>query len=69
MEKVDLGVHFVGPPQGRQRAAVLKSGMVLAFEPNACLGRHSVNIGGTVVVTERGCEELNTLPTRVTHKA
>jgi Xaa-Pro aminopeptidase len=68
MEKVDLGVRFVGPPQGRQRAAVLRPGMVLAFEPNACLGRHRVNIGGTVIVTERGCEELNTIPTRVTHR-
>jgi hypothetical protein len=27
-----------------------------------------VNLGGTVLVTESGCEELNTIPTRVTHK-
>jgi Xaa-Pro dipeptidase len=68
MEKVDMGVRFVGPPTGRQRTAVLKPGMVLAFEPNACLDRHRVNIGGTVIVTEKGCEELNVIPTRVTHK-
>ncbi len=68
MEHIDLGVRLVGPPTGRQRAAVLKPGMVLAFEPNACLERHRVNIGGTVIVTEKGCEELNTIPTRVTHR-
>jgi Xaa-Pro aminopeptidase len=46
----------------------MKLGMVLAFEPNACLDRHRVNLGGTVLVTETGCEELNRIPTRVTHK-
>jgi Xaa-Pro aminopeptidase len=66
---VDLGVHWVGnrtifPP----RDAVLKPGMVLAFEPNACIGDHRVNIGGTVLITESGCEELNSIPTRVTHR-
>jgi Xaa-Pro dipeptidase len=68
MEKVDLGVRFVGAPAARERTAVLKPGMVFAFEPNACLGHHRVNIGGTVIVTESGCEELNDLPTRVSHK-
>jgi Xaa-Pro aminopeptidase len=68
MEKVDMGVRFVGPASGKQRAAVLKPGMVLAFEPNACLDRHRVNIGGTVIVTEKGCEALNDIPTRVAHK-
>ncbi|MBV8534268.1 MAG: hypothetical protein JO128_01675 [Alphaproteobacteria bacterium] len=29
---------------------------------------YRVNIGGTVIVTETGCEELNEIPTRVTHK-
>ena len=69
MENVNLGVRFVGPVQGPKRSAVLKPGMVFAFEPNACIDRHRVNIGGTVIVTENGCEELNRIPTRVTHKA
>jgi hypothetical protein len=43
--------------------------MVFAFEPNACLGTHRVNVGGGVVVTENGCEALNDLPTRVYHVA
>ena len=30
--------------------------------PNACLGHHRVNIGGTVIVTASGCEELNIPP-------
>jgi len=62
------GVRFAGPPEPRERKAVMKPGMVLAFEPNACLDRHRVNLGGTVLVTETGCEELNAIPTRVTHK-
>jgi Xaa-Pro aminopeptidase len=50
------------------RDTVLQPGMVLAFEPNACIGSHRVNIGGTVIVTETGGEELNVIPTRVTHR-
>jgi Xaa-Pro aminopeptidase len=42
----------------------VQPGMAFAFEPNCCLGRHRVNIGGTVVVTDTGCEELNSLPCR-----
>ena len=68
MDKVDLGVRFVGTPGGRERNAVLQPGMVFAFEPNACIGEHRVNIGGTVIVTQNGCEELNQIPTSVTHK-
>jgi Xaa-Pro aminopeptidase len=67
-EKLDLGVRFVGPTLARPRAAVMQEGMVLAFEPNACLGNNRVNIGGTVIVTKTGCEELNHIPTTVTHK-
>ncbi|MBI2317652.1 MAG: aminopeptidase P family protein [Betaproteobacteria bacterium] len=68
MEKVALGVPHVGAPAAPVRKAVLEPGMVFAFEPNACLGHHRVNIGGTVVVTAAGCEELNAIPTRVTHQ-
>jgi Xaa-Pro aminopeptidase len=67
-DTVDLGVRFVDAhPMLPPREATLRPGMVLAFEPNACLGDHRVNIGGTVIVTETGCEELNEIPTRVTH--
>ncbi len=68
MENVDLAVRFAGAPAVREREAVIQAGMVFAFEPNACLDRHRVNIGGTVVVTAKGCDELNRIPTRVTHK-
>ena len=67
-EQAKLDVHFVGPNAVRARAAVLEPGMVFAFEPNACLGHHRVNIGGTIIVTAGGCEELNHIPTSVTHK-
>jgi Xaa-Pro aminopeptidase len=67
-EQAKLDVRFVGPNAVRARAAVLEPGMVFAFEPNACLGHHRVNIGGTVIVTASGCEELNHIPTSVTHK-
>jgi len=67
-EQAELNVRFVGPNAVRARAAVLEPGMVFAFEPNACLGHHRVNIGGTVIVSASGCEELNHIPTSVTHK-
>jgi len=67
-DQAELNVRFVGTNAVRQRKAVLQPGMVLAFEPNACIGKHRVNIGGTVIVTSSGCEELNHLPTTVAHK-
>ena len=44
---------------------VLQSGMLIQLEPNAAFGRHQVNIGGNVIVTEDGCEELNSVPTKM----
>ncbi len=67
-EQLDLNVRYAGANTARARKAVLQPGMVFAFEPNACIGDHRVNIGGTVVVTATGCEELNQIPTEVTHK-
>ena len=66
-EKLNLGVTFMGKPSAPIRQAVIEPGMVFAFEPNACWESHRVNIGGTVVVTEQGCEELNTIACHVTH--
>ena len=67
-DPANLNVRFVGANAARRREAVLQPGMVFAFEPNACIGNHRVNIGGTVIVTATGCEELNHIPTTVTHK-
>jgi len=67
-DQIDLDVRYAGANAARQRQAVLQPGMVFAFEPNACIDRHRVNIGGTVVVTATGCEELNHIPTTVAHK-
>ena len=43
----------------------IKPGMVFAFEPNACRGKHRINVGGTVIVTESGVEELNSIPNKM----
>jgi Xaa-Pro aminopeptidase len=67
-DQAKLDIRFAGPNVARPRPVVLQPGMVLAFEPNACIGDHRVNIGGTVIVTATGCEELNHIPTSVTHK-
>ena len=56
-------------PGIRRGELVLKDGMGLEIEPNACLGTVRVNIGAGVLVTSRGAEELNELPTRVRHVA
>ncbi len=43
----------------------LITGTVLAFEPNAFVNSTRMNVGGTVTVTETGCEELNTFACRM----
>jgi len=40
----------------------IKAGTVWQLEPNACIGKHRVNIGGTVIVTDEETIELNILP-------
>lgn len=37
------------------------------LEPEVCLGRRCVRIGGTVLFRERGAEELNPFPSRLRH--
>lgn len=44
---------------------VIKAGTVWELEPNACIGKHRVNIGGTVIVTEKGAVGLNVVPTEM----
>ncbi|WP_196258960.1 M24 family metallopeptidase [Pelagibacterium limicola] len=50
---------------GKGQDTVLEAGMIIAFEPNVCKGQTRVNIGGTVIVTKTGFEDLNTLPNRL----
>jgi Xaa-Pro aminopeptidase len=52
----------------RRGDLTLKEGMSLELEPNACIGSVRVNIGGAVLVTAKGAEELNEIPLRVHHK-
>ncbi len=44
---------------------IIQEGMVMELEPNACKGMNRVNIGGTVIVTKNGCEELNKLASKL----
>jgi Xaa-Pro aminopeptidase len=52
----------VGTGRIRGGNVVLEPGTVFELEPNACIERHRVNIGGTVIVTESGNEPLNEIP-------
>jgi Xaa-Pro aminopeptidase len=63
----DEAVEGAARPGIRRGDLVLKEGMSLELEPNACLGMVRVNIGAGVLVTSRGAEELNSLATRVQH--
>lgn len=45
----------------------LSPGMIFAVQPNCVFGRRRTNIGGTVVLTANGVEELNTIPNRLIH--
>ncbi|WP_236789330.1 Xaa-Pro peptidase family protein [Amycolatopsis sp. GM8] len=59
-----------GPPPrnlSRLQAAdlVLPAGTTLAFEPNACIERTRVVVGGTIIVTDDGYEEVNSLSCRM----
>lgn len=45
----------------------LEAGMIFAVQPNCVIGRRRVNIGGTVVLTTDGVEELNDIPNRMVH--
>lgn len=51
------------------RDAEIKPGMVFELEPNPCRGRNRVNIGGTVIINEKGVvEELNNVTLRMNVK-
>ncbi|MTD58942.1 M24 family metallopeptidase [Amycolatopsis pithecellobii] len=45
----------------------LVPGMIYAVQPNCVFGRRRVNIGGTVVSTADGVEELNHIPNKLIH--
>ncbi|HEY0261045.1 MAG TPA: M24 family metallopeptidase [Lacisediminihabitans sp.] len=62
-EVVEYGKVLPIPTIGRD--TVLQVGTVFAFEPNCAIGRHLVNVGGTVVVGPDGAIELNANTTRM----
>jgi Xaa-Pro aminopeptidase len=44
---------------------VIQAGTVWELEPNVCIGKHKVDIGGTVIVTKEGATALNVLSTQM----
>ncbi|MFC1991933.1 M24 family metallopeptidase, partial [Chloroflexota bacterium] len=64
-EKYDRVEHRASRRQPDAEQVILKPGMVFEFEPEGCIGRSRVNVGGTVIVTETGNEELNKIGTRM----
>jgi Xaa-Pro aminopeptidase len=58
----DIEHHTTVPRDGD---VAIEPGMAFAMEPNALRGKQRICVGGTVLVTEEGAEELNTLPTRL----
>jgi len=54
-----------GPTRDVRPEGVVQANTVWELEPNACLGKHRVNIGGTVIVTETGAVELNPIPSEM----
>lgn len=63
----DEAIEAQTSPGIRRGDLTLAEGMGLELEPNACIGMQRVNIGGVVLVSATGCEELNVVPTRVRH--
>jgi len=54
-----------GATQDVSPDSVIQANTVWELEPNACLGKHRVNIGGTVIVNEEGAVSLNVLSTEM----
>jgi Xaa-Pro aminopeptidase len=48
-------------PTPRDGDFTITAGVAFALEPNACRDRNRVCVGGTVIVTDEGAEELNTI--------
>ena len=57
--------RFSGPTQDVRPDGVVQASTVWELEPNACLGKNRVNIGGTVIVNEQGAQELNPIPSEM----
>jgi Xaa-Pro aminopeptidase len=54
-----------GPMKDVRADGIIQANTVWELEPNACIGKNRVNIGGTVIVTEKGAESLNVLATEM----
>ena len=72
IEKSRAGEALKGKMAGKPpkpRDVEIKPGMVFVLEPNPCKDTHRVNLGGTVIVNEKGVvEELNSVCCRLNFK-
>jgi len=57
--------RWEGPTKDVLPDTTIQANTVWELEPNACLGKHRVNIGGTVIVTNEGTVSLNRLSTEM----
>jgi Xaa-Pro aminopeptidase len=57
--------RWKGPTKDVLPDTIIQANTVWELEPNACLGKHRVNIGGTVIVTDEGAVSLHMLPTEM----
>ena len=57
--------RWEGPTKVVLPDTTIQANTVWELEPNVCLGKHRVNIGGTVIVTNEGTVSLNRLSTEM----
>jgi len=57
--------RWKGPTKDVLPDTIIQVNTVWELEPNACLDKHRVNIGGTVIVTDEGAVSLHVLPTEM----
>jgi Xaa-Pro dipeptidase len=55
----------IPPKAARNKEIVLQAGMTFAMEPNCHFGDRRINIGGTVLLTQSGPVEMNTIANHV----
>ncbi|MBI4322411.1 MAG: M24 family metallopeptidase [Chloroflexi bacterium] len=59
------GMHSLSITRPTRGDMLVEPNTLYELEPNVCLGSHRVNIGGTVIVTGEGIEELNKISARM----
>ncbi|MFC1533267.1 M24 family metallopeptidase [Thermodesulfobacteriota bacterium] len=63
----DLNWELIESSEGRPRKfeMIIQEGSTFQFEPNSNQGQTYVTIGGNIIITKDGCEELNKISTQM----